>query len=143
AQENKYVFFYGGTDITWTQRFGSYLDNIKRDSILKQTDTYIEHFNLSRIDPNSESKFWANITNSFLSKIQKHNFKTDSVLKEIQTFLSMKTEKGWALLSKGENVLRLDYNEAMMSVVEGFEIWRNKIVELQGFENAFITIATK
>ncbi|MED6143716.1 hypothetical protein PIB30_008664 [Stylosanthes scabra] len=135
--ENKYVFFYGGTDITWTQRFGSYLDNIKRDSILKQTDTYIEHFNLSRTDPNSESKFWANITNSFLSKIQKHNFKTDSVLKEIQTFLSMKNEKGWALLSKGENVLRLDYNEAMMSVVEGFENWRNKIVELQGFENAF------
>ncbi|MED6158358.1 hypothetical protein PIB30_032113 [Stylosanthes scabra] len=137
ARENKYVFVYGGTDIKWTQTFGSLLDSIKRDPILKQTDTFIEQFNISKIDPKTESKFWVNITNSFLSKIQKNNFQLDSVLKEIQTLLSLKNEKGWAILSKGENVLVLGYNELMMNVLEGFEFWKNNVLELQGFDIAF------
>ena len=131
TQENNY------TDLTWIQRFGTHLDTIKKDPIMKQADTYIEHFNLSKVDPNTESKSWVNITNSFLSKVQQNNFELDSVLKDIQTLLSMKNKKGWALLSKGENVLKLGYNDLMMSVIEGFENWRNKVLESQGFDNAF------
>ncbi|MED6143721.1 hypothetical protein PIB30_008668 [Stylosanthes scabra] len=39
----------------------------------------------------------------------------------------MRTEKGWALVSKGQNVLLIGCNEVMMSVVEGFENWRTNV----------------
>ncbi|XP_061360625.1 protein SIEVE ELEMENT OCCLUSION B-like, partial [Gastrolobium bilobum] len=137
TQENKYIFFYGGTDIKWTQTFGSLVDDIKKDPIMKETDTYIEQFNLGTVDSNITSKFWVNITNSFLSKIQKDHFEVDLVLKDIQTLLSMQTEKGWALLSKGKNVLVIGYNESMVKVLEDFKKWKTNVVELQGFDNAF------
>ncbi|MED6143718.1 hypothetical protein PIB30_008666 [Stylosanthes scabra] len=127
SQENGYVFFYGGTDTTWTQKFGNLVDTIKKDSMIKQTGTYIEHFNLANVDITTQIKFWFNITNSFLSKTQKVDFNLDSTLKDIQTLLSMRTEKGWALVSKGQNVLLIGYNEVMMSVVEGFENWRTNV----------------
>ncbi|MED6197497.1 hypothetical protein PIB30_057004, partial [Stylosanthes scabra] len=110
SQENGYVFFYGGTDTTWTQKFGSLVDTIKKDSMIKQTGTYIEHFNLANVDKTTQIKFWFNITNSFLSKTEKVDFNLDSTLKDIQTPLSMRTEKGWALVSKGQNVLSTLFN---------------------------------
>ncbi|XP_057734506.1 protein SIEVE ELEMENT OCCLUSION B-like [Arachis stenosperma] len=137
SQENKYVFLYGGTDITLTQRYGNLVETIRNDPLIKQTDTYIEHFNLAKVDITTQTKFWLNITNSFLSKIQKLDFNLDSTLKDIQTLLSMKTEKGWALVSKGENVLVLGYNELIAGVLEGFESWKKNVVEFQGFDIAF------
>ncbi|MED6197498.1 hypothetical protein PIB30_057005 [Stylosanthes scabra] len=137
SQENGYIFFYGGTDITWTQRFGNLIDAIKKDPIIKQTETYIEHFNLAKVDITTQTKFWCNINNSFLGKTQKVDFNLDSTLKDIQTLLSMRTEKGWALVSKGRNVFLIEFNEVMMSVVEGFENWRTGISASISFDIAF------
>ncbi|KAL4357258.1 hypothetical protein HN51_028565 [Arachis hypogaea] len=136
-QYNGYVFFYGGTDITWTQRFGNLIEAMKKDPVIKQTESYIEHFNLAKVDITTQTKFWFNITNSFLSKTQKVDFNLDSTLKDIQTLLSMRTERGWALVSKGENVILIDFNEVMMSVVEGFENWRTNISMSISFDIAF------
>ncbi|MED6143732.1 hypothetical protein PIB30_008679 [Stylosanthes scabra] len=136
-QDNGYIFFYGGTDITWTQRFGNLIDAIKKDPIIKETETNIEHFNLAKVDITTQTKFWFNITNSFLSKTQKVDFNLDSTLKDIQTLLSMRTEKGWAIVSKGQNVFLIEFNEVMMSVVEGFENWRTSISASISFDIAF------
>ncbi|MED6117018.1 hypothetical protein PIB30_105783 [Stylosanthes scabra] len=135
TQDNGYVFIYGGTDTTWTQRFGNHIESIKNDSIIEQTGTYIEHFNFAEAGIMTQTKFWFNITNSFLGKIQ--NVGINSTLKDIQTLLSMRTEKGWAIVSKGQNVLLIGFNEVMMNVVEGFKNWRTSISVSISFDVAF------
>ncbi|MED6143731.1 hypothetical protein PIB30_008678 [Stylosanthes scabra] len=133
-QDNGYIFFYGGTDITWTQRFGNLIDAIKKDPIIKETETCIEHVNLAKVDITTQTKFWFNITNSLLGKTQKVDFNLDSTLKDdIETLLSMRTEKEWALVSEGRNVFLIEFNEVMMRVVEGFERWRTSITASKSF----------
>ncbi|KAI9119528.1 hypothetical protein K1719_009404 [Acacia pycnantha] len=137
-QEDKYVFIYGGTDVAATQRIGTLLDSIKKDPIIKQADTIIEHFNLSKLDQTSVTNFWVNITNSLLSRVQNKNHEQDTVLKEIETLLSYKNEKTWALLSKGNKVLVLGYDPLITNVLEEFDEWRVNIQVLEGFDEAFM-----
>ncbi|XP_054820694.1 protein SIEVE ELEMENT OCCLUSION B-like [Prosopis cineraria] len=136
--DDKYVFFYGGTDIGGTQRIGTLIEAIKKDPIIKQADAPIEHFNLSKLDPNSTSKFWDNISHCFLSLIQRNNHEQDPVLKDIQTLLSYKNEKSWILLSKGGKVLVLGYDPVVTSTLENFDEWRLNVQVLQGFGNEFV-----
>ncbi|MED6139880.1 hypothetical protein PIB30_088088 [Stylosanthes scabra] len=133
---NTIVFFYGGTDIKVTQKYDTLLEKIKKDPVTSQTDTPIVTINLSTVDITTQNKFWLNITNSFLSKIQKPDFNLDSTLKDIQTLLSMKTENGWSLVSKGKNVLTFGYNEVITTVLETFDTWKNRVPHV-GFEFAF------
>ncbi|MED6158359.1 hypothetical protein PIB30_032114 [Stylosanthes scabra] len=133
---NTIVFFYGGTDITVTEKYETLLEKIKKDSVTSQTDTSIVTINLSKVDITTQNKFWLNITNSFLSKIQKPDFNLDSTLKDIQTLLSMKTESGWSLVSKGENVITIGYNEVITTVLETFDTWKITVSDV-GFESAF------
>ncbi|KAI9119466.1 hypothetical protein K1719_009342 [Acacia pycnantha] len=139
-QEDKYVFIYGGTDVAGTQRIGTLLDSVKKDPIIEQTDTIIEHFNLSKLDQTSMSNFWVNIdiTNSTLSRVQNKNHEQDTVHKEIETLLSYKNDKTWALLSKGNKVLVLGYDPLVTNVLEEFNDWRVNIQVLQGFDEAFM-----
>ncbi|MED6143720.1 hypothetical protein PIB30_008667 [Stylosanthes scabra] len=139
-QYNGYVFFYGGTDTAWTEKFGNLIDAIKEDPIVKKTETNIEHFNLAaNVDKTTQTKFWWNIMNLILSKIQKVDFNLDSTLKDIEILLSMRNKKGWAIVSKGKKVILIEYGKVMMDVMEGFErSWRNNIMESGGFDNAFM-----
>ncbi|XP_028784173.1 protein SIEVE ELEMENT OCCLUSION B-like [Neltuma alba] len=137
-QSDAYIFIYGGTDVAGTQRIGTLLDSIKKDPIIKQADAIIEHFNLSKLDQTSATNFWVNITNSMLSRLQKPNHQQDTVLKDIETLLSYKNEKTWALLSKGPDVLVIGFDPLVTSVLEDFDEWRVNVQVLQGFDNAFI-----
>ncbi|KAL4287806.1 protein SIEVE ELEMENT OCCLUSION B [Arachis ipaensis] len=126
--EEKYVFVYGGTR-GWTEKFHGLLERMKKD--LEGTETDIEHFNLATNETN-QTKFWLSITHSLLSNIQ--NVET-TTLKQIQMLLAMKTEAGWAIVSKGKNVFLFGYNEVMLNVLQGFKEWRPNISVL-GFYSA-------
>ncbi|XP_028762365.1 protein SIEVE ELEMENT OCCLUSION B-like [Neltuma alba] len=136
-QSETYIFIYGGTDVASTQRIGTLLDSIKKDPIIKQADAIIEHFNFTT-KHDQASNFWASITNSMLSRLQKKDHEQDTVLKEIETLLSYKNEKAWALLSKGANVLVIGFDSVVTNVLETFEEWKVNVQVLQGFDNAFI-----
>ncbi|KAI9119638.1 hypothetical protein K1719_009514 [Acacia pycnantha] len=137
--EDKYVFIYGGKDVSGTQRIDTLLDSIKKDPIIKQTGTIIDHFNLSsKVDQTSVSNFWDNINNLILSRVQKKNHEEDPVLKDMETLYSYKNEKTWALLSKGNKVLVLGYDPLITNVLEAFDEWSVNIEVLQGFDEAFM-----
>ena len=115
-------------DISVTQSLVKLIDTIKKDPIIEKSGTSIEHFNLGTAEKTLISKFWNTINNSFNS---------NTVVKDIARILSKKEEKGWVLVSKGQNVLLIDSDPLMTNVLEEFKDWKI-LVEKKGFEKALI-----
>ncbi|XP_061360622.1 protein SIEVE ELEMENT OCCLUSION B-like [Gastrolobium bilobum] len=120
TQENTYIFIYGGGDSNWTQEFSIRVDAIKNDSNITKAGITIETVLI-----NIKSKFWEDTEHLFLDMFQKDH--SMGVVKDILTLFSMQTEEGWAILSRGEKVLKIDCNGYLMKAIREFDEWKKNL----------------
>ena len=101
-----------------------------------RADAIIEHYQLGKNDPKVVSRFWTEIERK---KLKKHQEALDCEIQEIvKSLLCLKQDpQGWVILSKGSNVKLLGHSEPMYQTVADFEIWKEKVLQKEGFDIAF------
>ncbi|KAI4317943.1 hypothetical protein L6164_025765 [Bauhinia variegata] len=134
-RDDNHIFIYEPSDTPGFKNIEALLESIKRDPATKDADVPIQYYNLRKVDT---TKFWENITNSFLSKIMKDQTGQDPTLKDVEQLLSLKHEGGWVLYSKGNNVLALDNDVILSKVLAEYDMWKADVVRKLGFDNAFL-----
>ncbi|XP_054794691.1 protein SIEVE ELEMENT OCCLUSION B-like [Prosopis cineraria] len=133
-KEEKYIFFYGGHDKEWVQQFAKYATAMVNDALLKEKKILIELFHVEKENKNIFSSFWSGIESLFVTKV--HKTVDDDVTKEVQKMLSYKNETGWALMSKGSEVILTGHGTTILKTVAEYEKWKEFIVS-KGFEWSF------
>ncbi|KAI4345744.1 hypothetical protein L6164_012843 [Bauhinia variegata] len=127
-KEEKYIFFYGGRDKEWIQKFTN-----DATVLSKEAKVPIELFYVNEDDKNLYSRFWSGIESMFVTKVHKTE---DIVTQEVQKILSYKNENAWAVLSKGPTVVVSGRGNSILETVDEFENWR-ELVPTKGFEFSF------
>jgi hypothetical protein len=139
-KDQKYIFFYGGKDNEWIQQFTKRATALANDATIKEARISIELVSVGKGSKGEDhlgilGKFWNGIESLFISKTQRKT-DADSVTLEIQKLLSYKNESGWAVLSKGSNVVLSGHGTTILKVVEEFDKWKEFVRE-KGFEFTF------
>ncbi|KAI9087463.1 hypothetical protein K1719_030603 [Acacia pycnantha] len=135
-EEEKYIFFYGGYDKDWVLQFNKYATSLANDAFLKEEKILIELFHVENENKDIFSQFWSGIESLFVTKVLKSAEEEDDVTKEIQNMFSYKNESGWALLSKGSEVILTGHGTTILKTVDDFEKWKESVVT-KGFEWSF------
>lgn len=104
------------------------------DALLKEKKILIELFHVEKENKSIFSSFWSGIESLFVTKV--HKTVDDDVTKEVQKMLSYKNESGWALLSKGSEVILTGHGSTILRTVAEFEKWKEVVVS-KGFEWSF------
>ncbi|CAL0299867.1 unnamed protein product [Lupinus luteus] len=131
-KEQKYIFFYGGKDKEWIQRFTKFASTLASDPTLKEANISIELFCIEYEAVNVK-RFWRGIESLFLTKVDKT---ITSVTQEVQKLFSYKNESGWALLTHGSTVLLTGHGTTMLKTVSEFDNWKKFVIK-SGFEISF------
>ncbi|XP_062168361.1 protein SIEVE ELEMENT OCCLUSION B-like [Alnus glutinosa] len=139
-KDQKYIFFYGGKDNEWIQQFTKRATALANDATIKEARISIELVSVGKGSKGEDhlgilGKFWTGIESLFISKTHRKT-DADSVTLEIQKLLSYKNESGWAVLSKGSNVVLSGHGTTILKVVEEFDKWKEFVRE-KGFEFTF------
>ncbi|KAI9122844.1 hypothetical protein K1719_005733 [Acacia pycnantha] len=135
-EEEKYIFFYGGHDKEWVLQFNKYATALANDSFLKEKKILIELFHVEKEHKHIFRRFWRGIESLFVTKAHKSAEEHDDVTKEVKKMLSYKNESGWALLSKGSEVILTGHGTTILKTVAEFEKWKEFVVT-KGFEWSF------
>ncbi|XP_027365787.1 protein SIEVE ELEMENT OCCLUSION B-like [Abrus precatorius] len=133
---DRYIFIYGGSDKKWIQDFTLAVEKTKRHATISRADAIIDHYQLGRNDPKVVPRFWIEIESK---KLKKHKDALDCEIQEIvKSLLCLKQDpQGWAILTKGSNVKLLGHGEPMYQTLAEFEIWKDKVLQKEGFDIAF------
>ncbi|OIV90685.1 hypothetical protein TanjilG_23798 [Lupinus angustifolius] len=131
-KEQKYIFFYGGKDNEWIQRFNTFASTLASDSTLKQANISIELFYVET-ETVGGNRFWKGVESLFITNVDKT---TNSVTQEVQKLFSYKNESGWALLTHGSTVLLTGHGTTMLKTVSEFDNWKKLVIKI-GFEISF------
>ncbi|KAJ7979937.1 protein SIEVE ELEMENT OCCLUSION B-like [Quillaja saponaria] len=140
-KNRSYIFFYGGVDKDWTQRFHNSAQKIasdpiiNEDPIIKDERITIVPFYIGGTDPTIATRFWSDVENLFLNKINQTEIDREGT-KEVQRLLTYRSEPGWAILSKGPSVKVIGHGNTMLKTLDDFEKWRGHIPS-KGFERTF------
>ena len=140
-KEEKYIFFYGGNDDDWIQRFTSNVQGLLDSPILKEAKIDIKlccvgKSGIKRKDIGLFAQFWTKINSLFFSNISYQQI--NLVTQEVQRLLSYKNEAGWALLSKGSTVVTNGHGFIVLKVVEELsEKLKDQVVNDRSFGPAF------
>ncbi|KAF3456889.1 hypothetical protein FNV43_RR01543 [Rhamnella rubrinervis] len=143
VQQGIFIFFYGGTDLLWIQKFKAKVAEIagkleassgaKGSIKCVLVGKEVEHQGAN--DPNeivNEALFWTHIES--LNSIQLQKEVEDETQQSLQNLLSFKTESRWAVLSKGSEVLIADHGTNIMRVLKKLS---HEIDHIDKFEIAF------
>ncbi|KAL4357643.1 hypothetical protein HN51_028930 [Arachis hypogaea] len=135
----KYIFIYQGKNREWNQKLAFELDKIKVHETIKRADCVIEHYQLGKNDHGAISSFWKEIE---IKKETKKASKLHEVLDyeiqdKMESLLRLKNDpQGWVILSKGSNVKVLGGMKPMFETMMNFEIWKDKVLQIEGFDIA-------
>ncbi|KAM1369245.1 hypothetical protein ACFX2I_039752 [Malus domestica] len=137
-KEGKYIFFYGGKDNDWIQKFKNKATAVANDPFIKGLKINIEPFCVGRSPEGAEDvqilrRFWNGIESLFFTNVYGQ---TDTVTKEVQKLLSYKNESGWAMLSKGSTVVVIGHALTIWAVLNDFDTWKN-FIKNNSFEFSF------
>ncbi|KAH7522205.1 hypothetical protein FEM48_Zijuj07G0113600 [Ziziphus jujuba var. spinosa] len=115
-KEKKHIFFYGGKDDKWVEKFKE-----KAETFTKDTDIKL----VSLISSSkSAKKFWGSVEELFVSvsKINiSHQQQVDHhVTQQVQNLFWFKNESGWAVLLEGFTVATSGHGSIMLKVLEDF-----------------------
>ncbi|MED6109161.1 Sieve element occlusion [Stylosanthes scabra] len=125
----KYIFIYGGNNRGWIQNLALALDKIKGHETIERADNVIEHYQLGKNDPGAIYRFWKEI------EIKKASNLGSEIQEKMESLLYLKGDPhGWVVLSKGSNVKILGHMEPMCETVMDFEIWKDKVLQKEGFD---------
>lgn len=136
VQGDRYIFIYGGGDKKWIQDFTLALEKTKRHETILRADAIIEHYHLGKDEPKIVPRFWIEIESK---RLKKHQDGLDCEIQDIvKSLLCLKQDpQGWAILTKGYNVKVLGHGEAMYQTLADFDIWKDKVLQKEGFDIAF------
>ncbi|KAF3456885.1 hypothetical protein FNV43_RR01539 [Rhamnella rubrinervis] len=136
VQQGNYIFFYGGTDLLWIQKFKAIVSEIagklEANGSIKCLLVGKEVVHQGANDPNvigNEALFWTHIES--LDSIQLHKEVEDETQQSLQKLLSFKTESRWAVVSKGSEVLIADQGTNIIRVLKKLS---NEIDHIDEFE---------
>ncbi|XP_059446689.1 protein SIEVE ELEMENT OCCLUSION B-like [Corylus avellana] len=138
-KDEKYIFFYGGKVQQWIQLLTTRQTAIANDAGIKESRIRIESVCVgkgSKGEGNLDilARFWTGIESTFISKTHRKT-EIDTMTLEIQKLLSYKNQSGWAVLTKGSNVVLSGQGTTMSKVVQEYEKWKG-FVQHKGFELA-------
>ncbi|PNX95445.1 sieve element-occluding protein, partial [Trifolium pratense] len=133
---DRYIFIYGGGDKKWIQDFTMALEKTKRHEAILRADAIIEHYHIGKDDPKIVPRFWIEIESKTLKK---HQDALDCKIQDIvKSLLCLKQDpQGWVILTKGYNVKLLGHGEPMYQTLADFDIWKDKVLQKEGFDIAF------
>lgn len=134
---DRYIFIYGGADKKWVQDFTMAVEKTKRHETVLRADVMIEHYHLGKDEPKIVPRFWIEIESKRLKK--HHQDPLDCEIQDIvKSLLCLKQDpQGWAILTKGYNVKLLGHGEPMYETLKDLEIWKDKVLQKEGFDIAF------
>ncbi|KAJ1409424.1 Sieve element occlusion, N-terminal [Sesbania bispinosa] len=133
---DRYIFIYGGADKKWVQDFTLAVERTKRHETILRADAIIEHYHLGKDDPKIVPRFWIEIESK---RLKKHKDGLDCEIQDIvKSLLCLKQDpQGWVILAKGCNIKLLGHGEPMYQTLAEFEIWKDRVLQKEGFDIAF------
>ena len=146
---------YGGDDVEWVRRFAAAARTVasasgislemvyvgkssKRELVKKVTATInVEKLSYAWQDQAMVWFFWTRLESMLFSKIQLGRADDqDPMMQQIKKLLSYDREGGWAVLSKGSNILVNGHSTTVLPALGGYDEWKVNVPE-KGFNLAF------
>lgn len=154
-KEGKYIFLYGGDDEEWVRKFTNTARAVaqaariplemvyvgkssKREKIRRVIATItVEKLSYVWQDLTMIWFFWTRLESMLYSKIQLGRLDDhDPMMQEIKKLLSYDREGGWAVLSKGSNVVANGHKTTALQTLLEYDLWKEQ-VPVKGFDLAF------
>ncbi|KAL9404168.1 hypothetical protein Peur_001140 [Populus x canadensis] len=154
-KEGKYIFLYGGDDDEWVRKFTNTARAVaqaariplemvyvgkssKREKIRRVIATItVEKLSYVWQDLTMIWFFWTRLESMLYSKIQLGRLDDhDPMMQEIKKLLSYDREGGWAVLSKGSNVVANGHKTTALQTLLEYDLWKEQ-VPVKGFDLAF------
>jgi hypothetical protein len=154
-KEGKYIFLYGGDDDEWARKFTNTARAVaqaariplemvyvgkssKREKIRRVIATItVEKLSFVWQDLTMIWFFWTRLESMLYSKIQLGRLDDhDPMMQEIKKLLSYDREGGWAVLSKGSNIVANGHRTTVLQTLLEYDMWKDQ-VPVKGFDLAF------
>lgn len=154
-REGKYIFLYGGDDLEWIRKFTNAARtmataaNIPLEMVYVGKSTKREQVerNMNSIIAEKLSHAWANhamvwffwtrLESMLFSKIQLGRADdNDPMIQEIKKLLSYDRDGGWAVLSRGSQIVVNGHGTIILPTLLEYDIWKENI-PVKGFELSF------
>ncbi|XAR51936.1 hypothetical protein NMG60_11006744 [Bertholletia excelsa] len=153
-REGKYIFLYGGDDINWIRRFTTnartvaqaariplemvYVGQSSKRERVRQVMATITAENLSHTWQELMIwLFWKGLESMHFSKIQLGQADDeDLMMQEIKKLLFFDKSGGWAILSRGSEVVINGHSSGMMLTLQEYDLWKEHVPN-KGFDRSF------
>ncbi|XP_057491143.1 protein SIEVE ELEMENT OCCLUSION B-like [Actinidia eriantha] len=153
-REGKYIFVYGGDDIEWIRRFTTAARSVAQAALIPLEMVYVGKSNkkeqvrrvINTITQENLSNtwqdlmvwfFWTRLESMLFSKIQLGKADdNDPMMQEIKKLLSYDKSGGWAVLSKGNNVVVNGHSTTMLPTLIDYDLWKEHVT-VKGFDRSF------
>ncbi|MCH81025.1 sieve element occlusion protein, partial [Trifolium medium] len=133
-EEEKFFIIYGGKKPEWIKEFTEAARALENHPNIKQTNTSIKLVCLADEKPIVVSKFWNKVESLFLTKM--HDRK-NTITQQVEKLLSYKDEDGWAIVTKGSDVVFVGHGKTVMTTMKESGKWIIG-VNKNGFEESII-----
>ncbi|CAI0457079.1 unnamed protein product [Linum tenue] len=154
-KDGKYIFLYGGDDVEWVRKFTNtaravavasriplemaYVGKSTKKELVRRVLATITVEKLSYFwqDPTMIWFFWTRLESMLFSKIQQGKLDDhDPMMLEIKKLLSYDKEGGWAVLSKGSNIISNGHGNTVLTTLVEYDLWKEEI-PVKGFDLAY------
>ncbi|XP_044465651.1 protein SIEVE ELEMENT OCCLUSION B isoform X2 [Mangifera indica] len=154
-REGKYIFLYGGDDLEWIRKFTKAARSVataasiplemvyvgkstKREQVRRITASIqVEKLSHFWQDHTMVWFFWTRLESMLFSKIQLGKADSlDPMMQEIKKLLSYDRDGGWAVLSKGSQVIVNGHGTIILPTLLEYDIWKEHI-PVKGFDVSF------
>ncbi|KAJ0051633.1 hypothetical protein Pint_02861 [Pistacia integerrima] len=154
-REGKYIFLYGGDDLEWIRKFTNAARTVataariplemvyvgkstKREQVRRiMASIQIEKLSQAWPDLTMVWFFWTRLESMLFSKIQLGRADDhDPMMQEIKKLLSYDRDGGWAVLSKGSQVVVNGHGTTIVPALLEYDIWKEN-VPIKGFDVSF------
>ncbi|EEF35447.1 conserved hypothetical protein [Ricinus communis] len=152
--EEEYIFLHGGDDVEWVKEFTEMVRKVsqaaqkpvemvylgksyKKDKVRKIAKTITDEKLGHSWDPTMIWFFWTRLDSMLFSKIQLRKIdENDTLTHEIKKLISYDKEMGWALLSKGPNIVVNGHSTTVLRALTEYDKWKEN-VPVKGFDLSF------
>ncbi|XP_021299174.1 protein SIEVE ELEMENT OCCLUSION B [Herrania umbratica] len=154
-KEDKYIFLFGGDDVEWVRKFATTARSVAtaariplemvyvgKSSKREQVKKVIGIINMEKLSYAWQDQamvwfFWTRLESMLFSKIQLGRADDhDPMMQQIKKLLSYDREGGWAVFSRGSNVMVNGHSSTVVPALGGYDEWKVNAAE-KGFELAF------
>ncbi|KAI4388787.1 hypothetical protein MLD38_001085 [Melastoma candidum] len=155
VREGKYIFLYGGDDIEWIRKFTSAARQVAQAAKIPLEMVYVGKSNkreqvrraIATITAEKLSStwqdltmiwfFWTRLETMLFSKIQLGKADDrDPVMQQIKKLLSYDKAGGWAVLSRGSNLLVNGHGTTVLPALLEYDLWKEQVA-VKGYDVAF------